>query len=158
MPADSPLVGRKAPAFTLADHTGTQRRLSDFAGYRVVYFYPRANTPGCTTEACEFTDSIDDFAHLDATVIGISPDTTEALAKFIDKRGLQVTLLSDPDHKIMEKYGAWGEKRMFGKKTMGVKRSTVLIDPSGKVVHHWRSVKAKGHAEKVRQKLEELCG
>ncbi len=154
----SPLLGRRAPAFTLADPAGDKRKLADFPGYRVLYFYPKADTPGCTTQACEFTESIDAFADLDASVIGISPDLPDALARFIAKHDLKVTLLSDPDHKVMDKYGAWGEKNMYGRKSVGVIRSTVLIDPAGKVIHHWRSVKTQGHAEKVRERLAELRG
>jgi len=151
------LEGRKAPAFTLADDAGEPAKLADFAGrWVVLYFYPRADTPGCTTEACEFTESIADFAGMDATVIGISPDKPEALAKFREKHGLRVTLLSDPDKKVMTKYDAFGEKKMYGKVVEGVKRSTVLIDPKGKVVKHWPNVKAKGHAAKVREALASL--
>jgi peroxiredoxin Q/BCP len=150
-------IGRKAPMFTLKDQNEAKVALKDFAGqWVVVYFYPRADTPGCTTEACEFTESIADFQGLSAAIIGISPDVPADLKKFEQKYKLQVQLLSDPDHKVMEKYDAWGEKNMYGKKSMGVKRSTVIIDPQGKVAHRWKSVKAKGHAGKVREKLEEL--
>ncbi len=158
MADESPLIGTQAPAFTLEDHTGAERQLSDYRGWRVVYFYPRADTPGCTTEACEFTDAIADFVELNAAVIGISPDPPERLARFIDKHDLKVTLLSDPDYKVMARYGAWGEKKLYGKTALGVKRSTVIIDPAGKIAHHWRSVKAKGHALKVKEKLQSLRG
>jgi len=151
------LVGKKAPTFTLPDDTQTKRKLSDHAGgWVVLYFYPKADTPGCTTQACEFTDSIKDFEKLDATIIGISPDQPEALAKFRKKYKLKVELLGDVDKQVMPKYGAWGEKNMYGRITVGVKRSTVIIDPKGKVAHHWKSVKAKGHAAKVAERLEEL--
>ena len=151
------LIGKKAPAFTLADDTGAKQKLSDHTGQWVVlYFYPKADTPGCTTQACEFSHSIKDFEKLNATIIGISPDKPEALAKFRAKYKLKVALLSDADKKVMPKYGAWGEKNMYGKITVGVKRSTVIVDPQGKVAHHWKAVKAKGHAEKVAQKLAEL--
>jgi len=157
MADQSELTGKKAPAFTLADHDGNKQKLSDYAGQWVVlYFYPKADTPGCTTEACEFTDSIKDFEALDAVVIGVSPDEPEALAKFRDKYKLKVVLLSDPDKKAMSKYDAWGEKMNYGKTIVGTKRSTVIIDPAGKVAHHWKAVKAKGHAANVAKKLTEL--
>lgn len=151
-------VGKRAPAFTLPDQDDTKTKLSDFKdGWVVLYFYPRDDTPGCTTEACDFTASIADFEEFECTVLGCSPDSPEKHRKFIAKHDLEVTLLSDPDHKVMEKYGAWGEKTLYGKKTVGVKRSTVLIDPAGKVAWHWPNVKAKGHAEKVYEKLAELA-
>jgi thioredoxin-dependent peroxiredoxin len=151
-------VGKKAPAFSLQDQTGARVKLSDLAGeWVVLYFYPKDDTPGCTVEACEFTSGLAGFERLDAVVLGCSGDTAESHRKFIAKHKLKVRLLSDPDHAVMEKYGAWGEKTNYGKTTMGVIRSTVLIDPSGKVAHHWPTVKAAGHAEKVRAKLAELA-
>ena len=151
-------VGKRAPAFTLLDQDESKVQLTKLKGQWVVlYFYPRDDTPGCTTEACEFTDGLADFEALDATVIGCSPDSPEKHRKFIAKHELGVTLVSDPDHEVMEKYGAWGEKKMYGKLVEGVKRSTVLIDPTGKVAHHWPNVRAKGHAAKVAEKLAELA-
>jgi peroxiredoxin Q/BCP len=151
-------VGKKAPAFSLQDENGTKVALSGLAGQWVVlYFYPKDDTPGCTVEACEFTSGLPKFDKLDATVLGCSRDTPESHRKFIAKYKLKIKLLSDPDHEVMEKYGAWGEKNNYGKKTMGVIRSTVLIDPAGKVAHHWPTVKAEGHAEQVRAKLAELA-
>ena len=151
-------VGKKAPAFTLRDHHDNTVRLADYKGQWVVlYFYPRDDTPGCTTEACEFTSGMRGFAKLDAAVLGCSPDTTERHRHFIKKHKLRLTLLSDPNHEVMEKYDAWGEKVLYGKRTVGVKRSTVIIDPAGKVAHHWRAVKAKGHAEKVKERIAELA-
>jgi len=150
-------VGKKAPAFTLQDETGAKVKLADFVGQWVVlYFYPKDDTPGCTVEACEFTSGLSGFQKLDATVLGCSRDSAESHRKFIAKYKLKVKLLSDPDHAVMEKYGAWGEKSNYGKKTVGVVRSTVLINPEGKVAYHWPTVKADGHAEKVRAKLDEL--
>jgi peroxiredoxin Q/BCP len=150
-------VGEKAPAFTLSDQNGDEIKLSDLGGQWVVlYFYPKDDTPGCTTEACEFTEGVRAFEGLNARVLGCSPDTPDKHQKFIDKHGLELTLLSDPDKKVMTRYGAFGEKKSYGKTVQGVIRSTVLIDPQGKVAHHWPNVKAAGHAEKVRQKLEEL--
>jgi peroxiredoxin Q/BCP len=152
-------VGAIAPAFTLPDQDGKQVRLSDLTGKWVVpYFYPKDDTPGCTTEACEFTDGIKAFETLDAVVLGCSADTPESHRRFIAKHGLKVTLLSDVDRAVMKMYGAWGEKSMYGRTTMGVIRSTVIIDPQGKVAFHWPTVKAAGHAEKVREKLAELRG
>jgi peroxiredoxin Q/BCP len=151
-------VGKKAPAFTLQDEGGSKVKLSDLAGQWVVlYFYPKDDTPGCTVEACEFTSGLAGFEKLDATVFGCSRDTAESHRKFIAKYKLKVKLLSDPDHQVMELYGAWGEKSNYGKKSMGVIRSTVLIDPAGKVAYRWPTVKAAGHAEKVAEKLAELA-
>jgi peroxiredoxin Q/BCP len=151
-------TGSKALAFTLPNQDGDKVKLSDFQDQWVVlYFYPKDNTPGCTTEACEFTDNLKDFEKLNATVLGVSPDSPESHRKFIDKQNLKITLLSDPDKKVMEKYGAFGPKKMYGKETMGVIRSTFLIDPKGRIAHAWRSVKAAGHAEKVRDQLKHLA-
>ena len=150
-------IGKKAPAFTLLDQDGAKRKLSEFAGrWVVLYAYPKDDTPGCTREACDFTAGLSGFEKLDATVLGISRDTPESHAKFAKKHALKVTLLSDPDHAVLEAYGAWGEKVLYGKKSVGVIRSTVLIDPAGKVAHHWKKVKVDGHAEAVRAKLAEL--
>jgi peroxiredoxin Q/BCP len=147
-------VGNKAPAFSLKDQAEETVRLSQFAGrWVVLYFYPKDDTPGCTTEACEFSADIRRFDKLDAVVLGCSPDSPERHRAFIEKYKLKVTLLSDPDRKVMEKYGAWGEKKLYGKTTIGVIRSTVLIDDRGRVAHHWRAVRAAGHAEKVRERL-----
>jgi peroxiredoxin Q/BCP len=150
-------VGSKAPAFALPDQDGAQVKLADFAGtWVVLYFYPKDDTPGCTTEACEFTDGIKEFEKLDAVVLGCSADSPESHRKFIARHDLKITLLSDPDRAVMKMYGAWGEKSMYGRTTMGVIRSTVLIDPQGKVGCHWPNVKAAGHAEKVRETLVAL--
>ena len=130
---------------------------SDYKGqWLVLYFYPNDDTPGCTTEACDFTNGLKDFEKLDAAVVGCSPNSLESHKKFIAKYKLKVRLLSDPEHKAMTAYGAWGEKVLYGKKTIGVIRSTVIIGPDGKVAHHWARVKAKGHADAVREKLKEL--
>lgn len=150
-------IGESAPAFTLPDQDGEQVRLSDHEGQWVVlYFYPKDDTPGCTTEACEFTASIADFDGLDAVVLGCSPDSPESHREFIAKHDLGLRLLSDPDHQVMEAYGAWGDKTLYGRKTVGVKRSTVIIDPQGVVAHHFKSVRAEGHADKVRERLAAL--
>jgi peroxiredoxin Q/BCP len=150
-------AGDKAPAFTLPDQSGNKVKRSDFEGkWLVLYFYPKDDTPGCTTEACDFTDGLKSFEKLNASVLGVSRDSLESHKKFIAKYKLKVTLLSDPDHKVMEKYGAFGIKKMYGKEVEGVIRSTFLIDPKGKIAYAWRSVKATGHADKVREKLEQL--
>ena len=150
-------VGQKAPAFTLLDQHGAKRRLSDFAGrWVVLYAYPKDDTPGCTREACDFTAGLAAFEGLGATVLGVSRDSVESHARFAKKHGLTVTLLSDPDHAVLEAYGAWGEKVLYGKKSVGVIRSTVLVDPDGKVAHHWKKVKVDGHAEAVRARIAAL--
>lgn len=150
-------VGGKAPAFSLKNESGEPVALGDLAGrWVVLYFYPKDDTPGCTTEACEFTAAITALDRLDAVVFGVSPDSPESHQKFRTKHGLKVGLLSDPTHEMIEAYGAWGEKSMYGRKYMGVVRSTVLIDPKGRVAWHWPNVKPAGHAEEVRGKLSEL--
>ena len=158
--ADSKIeVGQKAPAFSLKNQDDKTVKLSDDAlkGHWVVlYFYPKDDTPGCTIEACDFTSGLKSFEKLDAVVLGCSPDSTEAHRKFIAKHKLKIELLSDPGHETLERYGAWGEKNMYGKVTTGVIRSTVIIDPTGKIAHHYRKVSAKGHAESVQAKLKEL--
>jgi peroxiredoxin Q/BCP len=150
-------VGKQAPAFTLPDQDGAKVALKDQRGQWVVlYFYPKDDTPGCTTQACEFTAAEDEFTQLGATVFGVSPDGPESHRNFIAKHKLAVQLLCDADHKVMTRYGAWGEKQNYGRTYEGVIRSTVLIDPKGKVAAHWRKVRAAGHADKVRQKLADL--
>jgi peroxiredoxin Q/BCP len=157
MSASAIEVGEKAPEFSLPDQDGIEIALSVFRGrWVVLYFYPKDDTPGCTTEACEFTDGIEAFEGLDAVVLGCSPDSPEKHKKFIAKHDLRVRLLSDPEHEVMETYGAWGEKNMYGKVTVGVIRSTAIIDPEGVIAHRWKRVKAKGHAIKVKERLEQL--
>jgi len=158
--SESPIrVGAKAPAFTLPDQDGVPVSLSSLHGsWVVLYFYPKDDTPGCKTEACEFSEGIEAFRGLDAVVLGCSADSPEKHRAFIKKHDLAVRLLSDRDHAVMEAYGAWGEKSMYGRTTMGVIRSTVLIDPDGRVAFHWPKVKAAGHAAKVGEKLAELRG
>ncbi len=142
--------GSPAPLFTLPDQDGKPVSLDDFRGQKVVvYFYPKDMTPGCTAEACQFNDNLQQFSAANVAVLGISPDGAESHQKFRAEHGLTFPLLTDADHAVMESYGAWGEKTLYGKKSIGVIRSTFLIDEDGKVERVWYSVKANGHAEKV---------
>lgn len=148
--------GVEAPPFTLPDQDGRMVSLDDFAGRRVlVYFYPRDDTAGCTKEACQFNDNLAAFESAGVPVVGISPDPAASHVRFRSKYGLAFPLLSDVDHAVMERYGAWGEKSAYGKKTRGVIRSTFLIDPEGRVERAWYNVRADGHAAKV---LAEIGG
>ena len=150
-------IGLWAPSFSLPDQDGRTVDLADFLGrWVVLYFYPKDDTPGCTTEACEFTEGIEAFGDLEAVVLGCSPDSPESHRRFIAKHDLKIILLSDPDHGVMEAYGAWGEKKLYGKVSVGVIRSTVIIDPEGKIAHHWKRVQSKGHAAKVEERLRAL--
>ena len=150
-------VGKKAPAFTLESSDGDKVKLSDFAGKPVVvYFYPRDNTPGCTVEAQEFTAAMPAFKKAGAIVFGVSKDSIASHCKFRDKYGLSFPLLSDPEGKVLEAYGAWGDKVMYGKKMKGIIRSTVLIGKDGKVAKHWPKVTVKGHAAAVLDAVMEL--
>jgi len=146
--------GDTAPDFTLPDDTGTDITLSDLRGGKViVYFYPAAMTPGCTTQACDFSDSLESLKADGYTVLGISPDTPAKLATFRDKEGLTVTLLSDADRAVMNGWGAFGEKKLYGKTVEGVIRSTVVVDEAGTVSNAWYNVKATGHVAKLRRDL-----
>lgn len=147
-------VGDHAPAFTLLDDRGEPVSLSDFAGQQViVYFYPAAMTPGCTTQACDFSDSLDALASAGYAVLGISPDTPAKLAKFRERDGLTIRLLSDPDKATLTAYGAFGEKTMYGKKVTGVIRSTFVIDGDGRIADARYNVKATGHVAMLRRSL-----
>lgn len=149
--------GDKAPDFCLPNADGKEICLEDFRGkWVVLYFYPKDNTPGCTREALDFTSKIGDFEKLNAVVIGISKDSTQSHRRFIEKHGLKVILLSDPEHKVIEIYGAWGKKRRYGKEYFGTVRSTFLIDPEGYVRKIWKNVKVKGHVEQVLNFLRSL--
>ncbi|MFT5110940.1 MAG: peroxiredoxin Q/BCP [Parasphingorhabdus sp.] len=145
--------GKAAPQFTLKDQDGKNVSLSEFLGrYVVVYFYPADDTPGCTKQACGFRALWKDYEAANIAVLGISPDDEASHREFIEKFQLPFTLLCDPEKEVMAEYGAWGEKMMYGKKKIGVIRSTVLVDPAGNVVKHWKRVaKAESHAEKVLQ-------
>ncbi len=152
-------IGDKATQFTLKNQDNIEVSLRDFAGkWIVLYFYPKDDTPGCTTEACEFTNEFRDFIDMDAVIIGISPDSPEKHVKFIQKYSLKLTLLSDTDKSVMSAYDAYGEKMMYGKACMGVKRSTFLISPDGSIAKIWRNVKAKDHAAEVKKELAVLRG
>lgn len=147
-------IGDVAPSFTLSDDQGNSVSLSDFAGKRVlVYFYPRANTPGCTKEACDFRDSLEQFNGLDIAVVGISPDKPEALAKFRADHELNFPLLSDPEKETLAAYGAFGEKKNYGKVVQGVIRSTFLVEPDGTIGQAMYNVKATGHVARVMKGL-----
>ncbi len=147
----------KALPFCLPDENGKKRCLEDFRGkWIVLYFYPKDNTTGCTKEAKDFTQHIEEFEKLNAVVIGISPDSMQSHKKFKEKHGLKVILLSDESREAIQKYGVWKLKKMYGRSYYGVVRSTFLIDPDGNIVHEWRGVKVKGHVEDVLKKLEEV--
>ena len=154
-----PLIeeGKKAPAFSLKDQDGKTHSLKAYAGRPLVlYFYPKDDTPGCTTEACSFRDALPDFSKVKATVLGVSVLDTESKAKFAKKHGLNFQLLADEDHAVADKYGAWQEKSMYGRKYMGIVRTTYLIGPDGKVAKRWDNVKVDGHAEEVLEAVKSL--
>jgi peroxiredoxin Q/BCP len=149
-PAAALQAGRPAPDFELLTDTGEPLKLSSLRGRKVVlYFYPRANTPGCTREACDFRDHLPRLARKGTVVLGISPDKPATQAKFKEKYQLPFTLLSDPDHKVAEAYGVWKAKTMYGKKTMGIERTTFIIDEEGKIAKIFPKVKVDGHAAEV---------
>lgn len=151
--------GEHAPDFCLPNQDGQEVCLSSYRRkWVVLYFYPKDNTSGCTREACDFSDSIVTFSGLDAVVLGVSPDSVKSHANFAKKHGLKVLLLSDPDKKVLESYGVWREKKMYGRAYMGVVRSTILIDPEGRVAHVWDGVKVPGHVNAVSARLAELRG
>ncbi len=150
-------VGKKAPTFSLPADSGGKIKLADLAGSPVVlYFYPRDNTPGCTKQACAFRDRKAEMEALGAKVIGISTDSVASHEKFRDKFELNFPLLADENHAVAEKYGAWREKNMYGKKSLGIQRSTFLIDPTGRIAKVWKKVQVEGHDEKVLEALREL--
>lgn len=150
-------VGAKAPAVTLDTDNGESLKLSSLKGKNVVlYFYPKSDTPGCTTEACEFRDHHADFTGVDAVIIGVSPDAVKSQAKFKTKFDLPFTLLADADHAVAEAFGVWVEKSMYGKKYMGVERTTFLIGKDQKIKRIFAKVKPKGHAAEVLGALKEI--
>ena len=150
-------VGEKAPDFCLPNQDDVEICLRDLKGkWVVLYFYPRDNTPGCTTEACDFTEAAPDFSALDAVILGVSADSTKKHRNFIEKKNLGITLLSDESTEMMQQYGVWQLKKNYGKEYMGIVRSTFIIDPAGIVRAKWEKVRVKGHVEAVKEKLEEL--
>jgi peroxiredoxin Q/BCP len=150
-------AGKKAPAFTLLNQDGEKVKLTDFAGqYVVVYFYPKAMTPGCTVQACGITSSAAEYKKEEVSVLAISPDPYARLKKFEDKHELQLTLLSDEEHKIAEKYGVWDLKKFMGKEFMGILRTTFIIGPDQKIKHVMAKVKTKTHHEDVLAIIREL--
>ena len=155
--ADWVEAGKKAPDFTLVADDGSKVKLSALKGRPVVlYFYPRDNTPGCTREACAFRDRKAELTKRGAVVLGVSPDTVASHEKFRDKFNLNFRLLADPADKVAERYGVWREKTLYGKKSMGIQRSTWLIDAQGKVAKVWKKVNVDGHDEQVLEALGEL--
>jgi thioredoxin-dependent peroxiredoxin len=148
----SPSSGDRAPAFTLPDQDGRKVKLSDFKGRKVlVYFYPKADTPGCTTQSCELSAIKDD---VDVQILGISPDEPAKQKRFDDKYSLGFPLLSDPDHEVAERYGAWGEKSMYGRKFMGIIRSAFLVGENGKLLEAWSKISPKDTPKKLLAALE----
>ena len=157
MPEKELEIGSSAIPFSLPNQANKKISLSNFKGkWVVLYFYPKDDTPGCTTEACDFTASLKEFEKLEAVVLGVSADSVESHQKFIEKYKLKINLLSDEQHKVIEKYGAWQLKNMYGKEFYGIVRSTFIIDPKGKIAHIWPKVTAEGHAKEVKAKLQEL--
>ncbi|MCM3714339.1 thioredoxin-dependent thiol peroxidase [Alkalihalobacillus oceani] len=143
-------IGQEAPPFTLPSSNGETVSLADFKGKTVVlYFYPKDMTPGCTTQACDFRDRIDDFSGLNTVILGVSPDPVDRHKKFIDKYELPFQLLADEDHQVAEDYGVWKLKKNFGKEYMGIERSTFVIDKDGILVKEWRKVRVKDHVEEA---------
>ncbi|GAX61476.1 peroxiredoxin family protein [Candidatus Scalindua japonica] len=158
-------VGTKAPDFCLKDHGDNEVSLKDNKDkWIILYFYPKDNTSGCTKEACDFTETIQDYKGLNAVIVGISPDSTESHRRFIEKQGLGITLLSDPDKKVHKAYGAWGIKKNYGKEYEGVIRSTFIISPEGEIAEAWSKVKVRvkrkngetRHVDIVKERLKEL--
>ena len=152
-------VGQSAPKFTAPDRDDKNVSLTDFnSQWLVVYFYPKDNTPGCTTEAIEFTSKLAEFQSLNTQIIGISPDSVASHGKFIAKHNLEIILLSDPEHQIAEQYDVWQLKKFMGKEYMGIVRSTFLIDLTGNIAQIWSNVRVKNHVENVLAVLKQLQG
>ena len=150
-------VGDKAPDFCLPNQDSEEVCLRDLQGsWVVLYFYPKDSTPGCTTEALDFTAHLPEFEALGATVLGVSPDSIRRHRNFIEKKELKVTLLSDEEKEVLQAYGVWQLKKSYGREYMGVVRSTFIIDPDGKIAAKWEKVKVKGHVEEVLNRLKEL--
>lgn len=154
--SDIPQIGKPAPDFAKLDQDDNLVSLYQINQWVVLYFYPKDDTPGCTTEAKEFTELASEFIDLDGKVIGVSPDSSKSHCKFITKHNLAITLLTDPEHQLIETYGAWRMKKFMGKEYMGVARSTFLIAPNKIIAYSWPNAKSKGHAQAVLKKLQEL--
>lgn len=152
-----PQIGQPAPDFSTPDQNNNLVNIADLNQWLVLYFYPKDNTPGCTTEAQDFTELFSEFTTVGAKIIGVSPDSATSHCKFIDKHNLSITLLTDPKHQLIEAYGAWRLKKFMGKEYMGVARSTFLISPNKSIAYAWPNVKTKGHAEAVLKKIKELA-
>ena len=151
------VIGDIAPEFCLPDMNMEEYCLQEYRGQWVVlYFYPKDNTPGCTKEAVDFSENIENFKDLNATIIGISPDSAKSHVNFVNKKNLKILLLSDTDHKVLKQYGVWKTKQMFGKEYLGVVRTTFLISPTGKIEQIWDKVKVNGHVEDVMCQLKEM--
>ena len=153
-----PAIGQPAPAFSATNQDDKTLSLLDFQGsWLILYFYPKDNTPGCTTEAIDFSQKQAEWENLNVKVLGVSPDSVKSHCKFIEKHSLTVQLLSDPDHQVADSYGVWALKKFMGKEYMGIIRSTFLIDPAGNLAYIWPSVRVKGHVESVLSKVKELA-
>ena len=151
--------GRKAPAVSLPDQDGKKISLKDLKGkWVVLYFYPKDNTPGCTMEAVYFSHYKEEFEELNTVILGVSPDSIESHCKFIDKHAVTIILLSDTDKTVIQKYGVWEKKKLYGKEYFGVRRSTFIIDNDGKIAWMWKKVKVENHIQEVLEKLKELQG
>jgi len=152
-------IGTKAPELCLPNQDETEICLRDLSGkWVILYFYPKDNTPGCTTEACEFTEALPVFEDLDAVVLGVSPDSPKKHRNFIEKKELKITLLADEDKELCHAYGVWQLKKNYGKEYMGVVRSTFIISPESNIVATWEKVRVKGHVEAVKEQLKGLQG
>ncbi len=150
-------VGDTVPDFCLPNQDEEEICFRDIKGkWIVLYFYPKDNTPGCTTEALEFTEALPDFEGLNALVLGVSPDSPKKHRNFIEKKGLKITLLADEEKEVCQMFGVWQLKKNYGREYMGVVRSTFIIDPDGKIAAKWEKVRVKGHVEAVKEKLSEL--
>jgi peroxiredoxin Q/BCP len=150
-------IGDKIQNFCLQNQDEVEICLRDLSGkWIVIYFYPKASTPGCTIEACDFTDALEEFNDMDAIILGISADSVKRLKNFSEKKELKVILLSDEEHKVLEQFGVWQLKKNYGKEYMGIVRSTFIIDPNGIIQAVWEKVRVKGHVEEVKEKLKEL--
>ena len=150
--------GQTVDDFTLSDHTGAPVRWSEVPKPAVIFFYPKANTPGCTTESIAFRDLYEDFRALGVAVFGASADTVKRQSNFVAKHQLATPLLADPEHLILQPWGIWAEKKNYGRTYMGIKRTTVLFGADGRVAQVWENVRVKGHADKVLQAARELVG